>query len=115
MNRTLIVAAAIAGALGVALSAAGAHMPNAERLATAGTMAMAQAPALLAIGLYVAGNRILTLAGAVIGLGLLLFSGALALHGLTGNAIFAPAAPIGGTLLILGWLGVAGAAFGRKS
>ena len=75
---------------------------------------VAQAPALLAIGLCVAANRLMTLAAAVIALGLLLFSGALAFHDLTGNAAFASIAPIGGTALIVGWLGLAAAAIAHR-
>ncbi len=111
MDRALLVAAGLAGALGVGLTAAGAHMTDAERLATAGQMAMAQAPALLALGLYgKARGRVMTIAAALIALGLLVFAGALAFHDLSGSAALAFAAPWGGTAMILGWLGVAIAA-----
>ena len=121
MDRALLIAAGLAGALGVALAAAGAHIAGAERLATAGQMAMAQAPALLALGLYgklLAGKqrgRLLDLSAALIALGLLVFAGALAFHDLSGSAALAFAAPWGGTAMILGWLGIAVAAvIGRR-
>jgi uncharacterized membrane protein YgdD (TMEM256/DUF423 family) len=111
MDRALLVAAGLAGALGVALAAAGAHIAGAERLATAGQMAMAQAPALLALGLYGAAHgRLMTIAAALIALGLFIFAGALAFHDLSGSAALAFAAPWGGTAMILGWLGVGAAA-----
>jgi uncharacterized membrane protein YgdD (TMEM256/DUF423 family) len=108
MNRGLIVAAGLAGAIGVALAAAGAHIPGGERLATAGTMAMAQAPALLALGFFIPGRGILfATASWAIAIGLLAFAGALAFHDLSGNAALAFLAPIGGTAMILGWIGLA--------
>jgi len=115
MDRALLVAAGFAGALGVALAAAGAHIAGAERLATAGQMAMAQAPALLALGLYrPARGRMMTIAAALIGLGLVVFAGALAFHDLSGSAALAFAAPWGGTAMILGWLDIIVAALVRK-
>ena len=38
-QRALLVVAGLAGMLGVAMAAAGAHVPGGERLATAGNMA----------------------------------------------------------------------------
>lgn len=107
MNRSLIAAAGLAGAVGVAFAAAGSHMPDAERLATAGQIAMAQAPALLAIGLVrPSPGRLISLAATGIAIGLLLFAGALAFHQATGSPALAFLAPIGGTAMILGWLGI---------
>lgn len=111
MRRSLVAAGGIAGAVGVAFAAAGSHLPDAARLATAGQIAMAQAPALLAIGLLAPpGKRWLETAALVIAIGLVLFAGALAFHQATGNPALAFLAPIGGTAMILGWLGVAVAA-----
>ena len=42
-----------------------------------------------------------------IALGLIGFSGALAFHTLTGSAALTSLAPIGGTTMMIGWLGVA--------
>ncbi|PPE81041.1 DUF423 domain-containing protein [Kaistia algarum] len=106
MNRSLVAAAGLAGAIGVAFAAAGSHIPGAERMATAGSIAMAQAPALLTIGLLGRfGGRLLAIVGWVIAAGLLAFAGSLAFHDLTGSAALAFIAPIGGTVMILGWLG----------
>lgn len=115
MNRSLVVVAGIAGAAGVALAAAGSHMAGAERLATAGALAMAQAPALLALGLHgKEGGRLLTLCASVIAAGLVAFSGALTYHDLSGSPALAAIAPIGGTAMILGWLGIAFAALIKR-
>jgi uncharacterized membrane protein YgdD (TMEM256/DUF423 family) len=115
MNRSLVAAAGLAGAIGVALAAAGSHLPGTERIATAGLLAMAQAPALLTIGLLGRfGGRFLAIAGWVIAAGLLAFAGPLVFHDLTGSPALAFLAPIGGSAMILGWLGIAGAALVGK-
>lgn len=111
MNRGLTIAAGIAGALGVALAAAGAHVPDGGRLGTAGSMAMAQAPALLALGLFLpGGNLLLKISSWVIAAGLFLFAGELALHTLAGIAALGMLAPVGGSAMIFGWIGIAVAA-----
>ncbi|MCX5495263.1 DUF423 domain-containing protein [Kaistia dalseonensis] len=115
MDRSLIAVAGIAGAIGVALAAAGAHLPDGGRLAIAGSMAMAQAPALLALGFYWPSNgRLLGLSAWVIALGLLGFAGALIFHSLSGSAALSFIAPIGGTTMIIGWIGVTVAALVTK-
>ncbi|MCX5517260.1 DUF423 domain-containing protein [Kaistia defluvii] len=107
-QRALLVVAGLAGMIGVALAAAGAHLPGGERLATAGNMAMAQAPALLALGFFVPATALLmSISAWAIALGLIGFSGALAFHALSGSAALSFVAPIGGTTMMLGWLGIA--------
>lgn len=114
-QRSLLIVAGLAGMVGVALAAAGAHVPGGERLATAGNMAMAQAPALLAIGFFVPTSALwMTISGWAIALGLFGFSGSLAFHTLTGSAALSFIAPIGGTTMMLGWLGIAFSAFLAK-
>jgi uncharacterized membrane protein YgdD (TMEM256/DUF423 family) len=114
-QRALLVVAGLAGMLGVAMAAAGAHVPGGERLGTAGSMAMAQAPALLALGFLVPATAILmTISAWAIAIGLVLFSGALAFHTLAGSAALTFLAPIGGTTMMIGWLGIAVAALAQK-
>ncbi|WP_026304438.1 DUF423 domain-containing protein [Kaistia granuli] len=114
-QRALLVVAGLAGMLGVAMAAAGAHVPGGERLATAGNMAMAQAPALLALGFFVPASALLmTISAWAIALGLIGFAGALAFHTLTGSPALASIAPIGGTTMMIGWLGVAISALIQK-
>ena len=121
MNRIFILLAGLAGAAGVALAARDAHpgeviiSSETDFLKTASTILMIHAAALLAIGVANAGGRILAAGGAVLALGLILFCGELTLHALTGEGAFAYAAPIGGVLLILGWLIVAGGVFVRRA
>ena len=113
-SRLLVLAGGLAGAAGVALSAAAAH-GDAEFIGTAASISLAHAPAILAIGLLGA-NRVLRAGGLVLVLGLLVFCGDLVMRHYTGARLFPFAAPIGGSLLILGWLVVvASSAFGRKT
>jgi uncharacterized membrane protein YgdD (TMEM256/DUF423 family) len=111
-ERVMIAAGGLAGAAGVGLSAAAAHAGGAFT-GTVATMLLVHAPALLAIGLMggAFGGRILRLGAYCLLVGLLLFAGDLLARDYAGQALFSMAAPTGGTLMILGWLIVAAAAF----
>jgi uncharacterized membrane protein YgdD (TMEM256/DUF423 family) len=115
-DRILIAAAGLCGAGGVALSAAAAHIGE-THLGTAASFLLAHAPAILAIGL-IGRSRILRFAGFVLLIGVVLFSADLTSLDLLGKRPFPYAAPIGGTLTIIGWLIVAASALSgtkRKS
>ena len=107
-SRALIFAAGVCGAAGVALSAVAAHggSPN---TASAATFLVVHAPAFLVIGLAVF-NGVMRWAGAVLLLGLALFAADLVTSDFADTRLFAMAAPVGGGLMILGWLGIALAA-----
>lgn len=113
MQRFLVLAAGLLGAAGVALLAAAAHAGG-DNLDTAAAFILAHAPALLAIGLL-GGRGILPLAGLVMLAGVALFSGDLAMRDFAGGRLFPMAAPTGGALAILGWLGVALSALRSKT
>jgi uncharacterized membrane protein YgdD (TMEM256/DUF423 family) len=110
-NNWIKVAAALAavlGAAGVTLAAAGAHQPNASNLSTAANMLLFHAPAVIAAALLTGhglAQRHLGIAAtfAMIA-GAALFSGDLTMRQYQGHALFPMAAPTGGTLLILSWL-----------
>lgn len=107
-DRLFILAAGLAGAAGVALSAAAAHAGGGNT-GTAASMLLMHAPALLAIGL--AGVRTPLKVGAAILLaGLIVFSADLLLRDYAGTRFFPMAAPLGGTGMIAGWLVIAAAA-----
>jgi uncharacterized membrane protein YgdD (TMEM256/DUF423 family) len=106
----VLACAGLAGAAGVALSAIAAHKIDSPALATAATILMIHAAAVMGL-LSVAhhkqsGRRWLIIAGLML-CSAVLFSGAVSFHALTGNHIFPKAAPIGGSSLIASWLGVA--------
>ncbi len=110
-GRILVLAGGLAGAGGVALSAAAAHAGGAFT-GTVASFLLAHAPALLAIGLAGPG-RVLRIGSFVLLLGLVLFCGDLLARDFLGDRLFPFAAPTGGTLLILGWLIIAVSAFFR--
>jgi uncharacterized membrane protein YgdD (TMEM256/DUF423 family) len=112
-DETRIVAAqqmlaGLLGAAGVAVAAAAAHRGGGDITAIAANMMLIHAVAILAIlaGASPMSNRRigLLLGTSMMLVGTLLFSGELALHGLTGAQPWPTAAPIGGTLMMLGWL-----------
>jgi uncharacterized membrane protein YgdD (TMEM256/DUF423 family) len=112
--RILIVLAAVMGADGIMLAAASAHQPDATRLASASSMLLFHATAVLAavalaergvihirIGLAAAWGFVIASA---------LFAGDLTMRQYAGHSLFPMAAPTGGTLLIVSWIALAVAA-----
>ena len=112
--RILVILAGIMGADGVILAAASAHQPDAARLASASSMLLFHATAVLAVvalaerGVIHARIGIAAASGFVIATGL--FAGDLTLRQYAGHGLFPFAAPSGGTLLIISWLVLAVAA-----
>ena len=106
--RILIVLAAIMGADGVVLAAASAHQADASRLASASSMLLFHATAVLSAvalaerGIIDARIGIVAAVGFVIAASL--FAGDLTLRQYAGHGLFPFAAPTGGTLLIASWL-----------
>ncbi|TIT93930.1 MAG: DUF423 domain-containing protein, partial [Mesorhizobium sp.] len=66
-------------------------------------------PVFLAVGL-IGADRALRIASLVLLFGLVLFCGDLLARDFLGSRLFPMSAPIGGTLLIAGWLAIAGSA-----
>ena len=119
MNRTgifriLIALAALMGAAGIALAAAAAHQADATRLASASSMLLFHASAVLAASALIERGVIHGKVGLVAALGFViaaaLFAGDLTLRQYAGYSLFPMAAPTGGTLLIVSWLVLAVAA-----
>ena len=118
--RILIGIAAIMGADGVILAAASAHQADASRLASASSMLLFHASAVLGIVALVERTTIHVRIGLGAAFGLVIaaspFAGDLTLRQYAGHGLFPMAAPTGGTLLIVSWpvLAVA-AAWPRRS
>jgi uncharacterized membrane protein YgdD (TMEM256/DUF423 family) len=110
-DRILVLAGGLSGAAGVALSAAAAHLGGAF-VSTAASFLLMHAPVFLAVGL-IGANRMLRCGTFILLAGLLLFSGDLLARDFLGSRLFPMSAPIGGTLLIAGWLVIAGSALLR--
>lgn len=117
--RLAIFLGGLAGAIGV-VTAARAYHGGDQALMTASQFMLFHAPAFIALASAERAGLVGSGAGgaviAILALGLVLFAGDLAARSLLGTALFRMAAPIGGSLMILGWLGVAILAFvGRNS
>jgi uncharacterized membrane protein YgdD (TMEM256/DUF423 family) len=109
--RILIILASVMGADGVVLAAASAHQPDASRLAAASSMLLFHALAVLALVALAERAVIHVAIGIAAAFGFVaasaLFAGDLTLRQYSGHGLFPMAAPTGGTLLIVSWLGVA--------
>jgi uncharacterized membrane protein YgdD (TMEM256/DUF423 family) len=112
--RILVILAGIMGADGIILAAASAHQPDATRLASASSMLLFHATAVLAVVALaergVIHLRIGIAAAFCFFLAAALFSGDLTMRQYAGHSLFPMAAPTGGTLLIVSWLVLAVAA-----
>jgi len=111
MDRLWIALGGVAGLATVALAAVAAHVapPAGDPAAPAMIQSAIQmlgwhALALLACGVWVArGGLLANLAGAAFAAGIVLFCGAVLLRAFTAQSL-GPVAPIGGSMLMLGWL-----------
>ncbi len=126
MQKTFIIAGSIIGLLAVVLGAFGAHSFEASlqasgRLATYETAARYQmyaALALVLVGILAdkfQASKWINYAGWCFVIGSIVFSGSLYLICLTGIKTWGAVAPIGGLLLMLGWLNICLAAINHKS
>ena len=107
MQRTWIALGALAGLAAVAMAAMAAHglEPAQQAVLHSGAEMQAwHALALLAVGLWTPrGGRLADAAGVAFALGIGLFCGAVYAVGLFGVHL-GMMAPVGGTLLMVGWL-----------
>ena len=112
--RILIILAGVMGADGVILAAASAHQPDATRLASASSMLLFHALAILAAVALAERGVIHVRIGIAVAWGFViasaLFAGDLTMRQYAGHGLFPFAAPTGGTLLIVSWLLLAVAA-----
>jgi uncharacterized membrane protein YgdD (TMEM256/DUF423 family) len=112
--RILIILAGVMGADGVILAAASAHQPDAARLASASSMLLFHALAVLAVVALAERGVIQFRIGIAAAFGFViaaaLFAGDLTLRQYAGHSLFPMAAPSGGTLLIVSWVLLAVAA-----
>lgn len=117
LRALFLFCGAVLAATGVVVGAAASHAlkadlpPEALRLiATGERYQMWHALALIAVGClpFETGRRWLTAAGLCLLVGTVLFSGSLYTLALTSYAFVGPVTPVGGTLMILGWVCFAG-------
>lgn len=110
INRLFAGLGGLFGAAGIAAYAAAAHSASGH-MATIAPILFIHAPAFLALSPLAKFSRAAYFGGFILVLGLLFFIGDLVSRDVTGDRLFAFAAPLGGSLLILGWLVVAATAF----
>ena len=108
--RWIIAFAGLIGAAGVTAAAAAAHWADERLLGAASAICLANAPALLGLGIAGARLRFSTLAAILLILGTALFSGDVTLRAFYGAGLFPKAAPIGGSTVIIAWLLIAAGA-----
>lgn len=112
-SRALLVTmgfAGLAGAAGVSLAAIAAHKVDSPSLATAATLLMIHATAvvaLLAVAMRLGQPRLWIGVAGVMLASAALFSGAVTYQALMGEPLVKGAAPLGGTVLIVSWAAVA--------
>jgi uncharacterized membrane protein YgdD (TMEM256/DUF423 family) len=115
-----LAGAGLNGVMGVAIGAWAAHglegrlPPEAlEWMRTGASYQLWHAAALLGLAACAArhASRLIAVAGIGLGLGALLFGGSLYLYAWIGQTWLALITPVGGALMIAGWLAVLAAAF----
>jgi uncharacterized membrane protein YgdD (TMEM256/DUF423 family) len=107
-SRIHLFLASLMGGGGIALWAMAAHRPGAVSLVTAAHFMLFHASAIIRITACrkheLLHNRTASLAVTALILGTVFFSGDLMMRSFAQVTLFASAAPIGGSLTILGWL-----------
>jgi uncharacterized membrane protein YgdD (TMEM256/DUF423 family) len=115
MISALLVLAGLMGACGVGLAAAAAHGTSATGVDSAAWLLLFHATAILGTASLVHQGQLwrpLGLAAMVCFVaGGTLFAGDIAMRAFASQRLFPMAAPTGGTLLLIGWLALAAAAF----
>ncbi len=110
VTRLHMAVSALMGAGGVVFLAAAAHGGGIANVQTAGNFLLFHAPAIMAASVARRAMLLPMRLGAItislLIVGVVLFAGDLALRGLADIRAFPLAAPLGGTLMIAGWLGL---------
>lgn len=114
MIHGFVLLGAILGAAGTALDAAAAHAPAFAGLQHVAMLMILHGVALVSLGLHGQGNRPIKLGGVALAMGIGLFALELTFYTLKAKHLLPYAAPIGGSLMIAGWLLVALGAFGWR-
>ena len=103
-SRAFLALAAVIGALGVISAAAASHGEDTRLLGSIAMICLAHGPVLVALALLGLDSRWTNISGWALAAGTLVFSGDLAARHFNGVSPLTVAAPIGGLLMIAGWL-----------
>lgn len=93
----------VCGSLAIVAYAASAHSDSSQ-LGVIAPLLLGHAPALLVLSIFAPASRAALFSGALLIVGLMLFCGSLLYLELIGNRLFPYSAPLGGILMIIGWL-----------
>ncbi|NGP17692.1 DUF423 domain-containing protein [Devosia chinhatensis] len=107
LRSITLFAAGLFGLAGVAMAAAASHGADPRLLASASAMCLAHAPALIAIYAAWPILRTATAAAVLLVIGTAMFAGDLLTRQFAGHGLFPMSAPIGGFLMMAGWLAIA--------
>lgn len=102
--RWIIAFAGLMGAAGITAAAAAAHWADERLLGAVSAICLANAPALIGLGIAGSRLRLGALVAILLILGTALFSGDVTLRAFYGEGLFPKAAPIGGSTVIIAWL-----------
>jgi uncharacterized membrane protein YgdD (TMEM256/DUF423 family) len=117
VNQLHLFIGSLMGFSGTALLAAASHYSHSDYIEIAGQILLFHAPVLFGatalrnLGLLM--PRFGVYAVTILSLGLVLFAADLTIRGFYSHSLFPFAAPIGGSLLLLGWLSLSIATFTR--
>ncbi|MDP3546888.1 MAG: DUF423 domain-containing protein [Phreatobacter sp.] len=110
-TRLLLLVAGLMGAAGVVFAALASHAYAGTSLSVAAAMLSLHAPAVIAVAVGRKAGVMHDLGARISAWGLVagtvLFCGDLAMRAFMGAGLFPMAAPIGGSLMIAAWIGVA--------
>ena len=106
-GRALLAGAGLLGAAGVIVGAAGAHLGGGNFAQLASTFLLLHAAAIPGLlGAPIGSEKARRIVASLLACGAALFSGDLGWLSFTGRTLVSGMAPLGGLLLISGWLGL---------
>lgn len=111
LRPTMLFAAGLMGVFGVASAAAASHGADPRLLGGASAMCLAHAPALVALHAGWAHFRTAAIAALLLAAGTAIFAADLTTRHFAGHSLFPMSAPLGGVMMMSGWLSVALGAF----
>ncbi|PDT84659.1 DUF423 domain-containing protein [Sinorhizobium sp. BJ1] len=111
MRGSVLFIAGLMGVFGVAAAAAASHGADPRLLGGASAMCLAHAPTLVALHAGWRDFRTAAVAAPLLAAGTAVFSADLAIRHFAGDGLFPMSAPLGGLMMMAGWLAVAVGAF----
>lgn len=114
LRPAILFVAGLMGLSGVVSAAAASHGADPRLLGGASAMCLAHAPALVALYAAWPAMRTAAVAALLLSAGTALFAADLTVRHVLGHGLFPMSAPLGGVLMMLGWLAVALGVFFKR-